>query len=452
MSDVRDEVLVRRLADLGEDGLRGTGLASPAEMWERGLRYRRRRRRGTAVVVAATVLALGGLLSLVEVQRPDPAPVAPAESSPALPDRTWEPSPWLPGTDDLGPPGPLAMVIEADRGGWPGGHRGLVGVSAATGEYRFLDLPDRATDGGGFALSPDGRRVAYWATGETAGTPHTLEGPGGPAVGAAVYDTTTGEVSRLDIPTRHGLSTENPLWVGGRLVLSSLQWRAGHDGDEMLQGSANRPETRIWDPTTGDVESLGDAVDAGWATASGELLLASVGSGHVLADLGTRPVTLGRLRFDRPSSSRAVVDAGGRRIALVPGNRSPGPLSAGLALEGRVSLSRVPGRADVRQPLAWIDDSTVGVTLLDTRTRSGPAFRLAVIDTVDGSRRVVTELAGPVSGLWGQWVATDLLGQPTRAGVEPPRPWDPRVTTGSGVLLLGGGVGAVVWWRRRVEP
>ncbi|MCW2794154.1 MAG: hypothetical protein JWO76_3252, partial [Nocardioides sp.] len=126
-----------RLADEAPVALPEPGL------WQRGRRYRRRRRAGTLAIVGAAVLALG-VLAGTTWQRSSVDGPQPANSAPALPDRIWSPSPWLEGTDDAGELGQLAAIIDAERGSWIGKSPGLVGVSATTGEYRFLDLPDAA--------------------------------------------------------------------------------------------------------------------------------------------------------------------------------------------------------------------------------------------------------------------------------------------------------------------
>ncbi|MGZ3527302.1 MAG: hypothetical protein ACXVAO_06330 [Vulcanimicrobiaceae bacterium] len=186
-----------RLADLVDD------LPTPPpgdDLWERGRRFHRLRRGGTLAIVATAVLALVAIAGLTwqRSSAPSPAPT-PAGSPVGLPDRFYPPSPWLPGTDDAGPLGRLIAVVQAERGGWGGTRQGVVGISASTGDYRFLDLPDLA---GGAVLSADGRHVAYWVTGAVSGSAHVGSAP---VVGVAVYDTVTGHVERQVVPTEHGL-------------------------------------------------------------------------------------------------------------------------------------------------------------------------------------------------------------------------------------------------------
>ena len=75
-------------------------------------------------------------------------------------------SPWTHPFD--GPSGSLVTVITAPRKTLLHTTSGLVGVTASTGTYGFLELPDDAALSPGvddqFALSPDGRRLAFWGS------------------------------------------------------------------------------------------------------------------------------------------------------------------------------------------------------------------------------------------------------------------------------------------------
>lgn len=144
-----------RLADLAADA--PAGQAEP-DLWDRGRRLVRRRR-DTQVIAGATAALVAALGIGWWQQSPGPVAPASAEAELRLPDRFYEPGGWLPGTGDSGPIGPLAAVLGAERSSWTGGDYGVVGISGATGDYRFLDLPDDAvTDSTtpDVALSPDG--------------------------------------------------------------------------------------------------------------------------------------------------------------------------------------------------------------------------------------------------------------------------------------------------------
>jgi hypothetical protein len=114
------------------------------------------------------------------------------------------------GTDPLGP---VAVVFGAEqRVDTPYGSRsGLVGVSATTGEYRFIDLPRRAyAESGGVSyvdLSPDGRQIAY-----RIGDSERIRG-------FASLDTVTGEIRTRPVPSRFGLSAQIVTWLSDRTML-----------------------------------------------------------------------------------------------------------------------------------------------------------------------------------------------------------------------------------------
>jgi hypothetical protein len=159
-SDLRD-----RLEDLAAHTPHGV---PPVDLWTRGVRRRRARRAATAVVVAAAVLlvGIGGWAFRTGEQRVEPADT---HGAPHLPDRFYQPSPWLHAFD--GPPGQLVAIGVAEHKSLLHTRQDAYGVTAADGQYGFLDLPDAAQPSPGRgndlvpALSPDGRHLAYWITG-----------------------------------------------------------------------------------------------------------------------------------------------------------------------------------------------------------------------------------------------------------------------------------------------
>jgi len=86
-----------------------------------------------------------------------------------------------------------------------------VGVSATTGDYRFIDLPGRAyAEHGGvdyIELSPRGRQIAY-----RIGGPERVDG-------FASLDTATGKVTTERVPSRFGLSAQVITWVSEQTLL-----------------------------------------------------------------------------------------------------------------------------------------------------------------------------------------------------------------------------------------
>ncbi|HEX3931544.1 MAG TPA: hypothetical protein VHW64_12630 [Nocardioides sp.] len=137
-------------------------------------------------------------------------PVEPADThgSAHPPDEFFDPSRWLPAF--AWPPGPLVALVPARHASLRHTTPGLVGVTAASGQYVFLDLPANAVTTSGAdelappALSPDGRHLAFWTTGRPSGTPnaHLV---GATITGVAVCDTTTGAVVSSPLQTVHGL-------------------------------------------------------------------------------------------------------------------------------------------------------------------------------------------------------------------------------------------------------
>lgn len=440
MSTIDDE-LGDRLGDLADQA----PVATPQpDLWDRATRYHRRRRVGTAAVVAAAVLAVGALVGVDTWQRsPGIEPAAPG-TEPALPARFWEPSPWLPGTDGE-PTGPLAALIPAERKGWSSTEDGVVAVSATTGEYRFLDLPDDADQG--HSLSPDGQKVAYWLTGDPSGDPQTHSGQSLPVVGVAVWDARTGAVTRHEVETEHGLAAYELLWADrDRVVLS---WGQEHVGDQAPAreqgGSTQDGGLRVWEPgaTEPTVIGLPWTVGADATNGRGQVLL----SGG-----GRRPV------LDVASGERSGPDLTGSRYGGVSALSPDGSAVAyprGISNPNRLFLAQ-SGREprlllddDVWTAVAWVDDDTVAFVTRDLERDPIPA-RIETLTTSTGARDVLIE-AGSFQPMPGN-LATDLLRTEPVAYDEPSSPWDPRVV--AGLVTFGLAIGLLwLWgWRRRVRP
>ena len=124
----------------------------------------------------------------------------------------------------------------------------LWGVSAHTGESRWLDLPGAiATAQAAAQLSADGRRLAYWVTGRISGDAISLGGTEDdiPVVGLAVMDLETGKVKRWDVESDHGLSVQGLAWAG-----DTLWWQGGAVVPSGTGASSADVRTRIWDLET----------------------------------------------------------------------------------------------------------------------------------------------------------------------------------------------------------
>ena len=434
--------LHERLADLATDA--PTPTPDPL-LWDRAARFHRRRRAGTAGILAVAVLAVLSLVGIDTWQRsPGVEPAAPG-TEPVLPARFWEPSPWLPGTGGE-PTGPLAALITAERKGWLSTSDGVVGVSATTGEYRFLDLPDDSTQA--WALSPDGSKVAYWVTGETARSPYTAGGQYSVAVGVAVWDATTGEVQRHEVESDHGLATGDLLWADARHVVVSWTVNAAGDTDGPQRrrgGSYAADGLRVWEPdgSAGPV-SFGLPWTIGADTTNGR--------GQVLLE------TRGRQVLDVDTGARSGFEGGGARYGWVSALSPDGSALAypkGASNPNRLFLAEA-GREPrlvldekVWAAVGWLDEDTLAFLTRDTRQDPIPA----TIETISLSTGERGELiaGGSFQPLPGN-LATDLLAVEPRDFPEPSSPWSPRVVAGLvGFVLVISGLW--VWgWRRRVQP
>jgi hypothetical protein len=440
----------------------------PAQLWRRGRTWQRRRAWGVSLVTAATLTILAGLVGVATQRASAPTPPASADAQAVLPDQIFAPSRWLPGTGDKGPLGQLVALIEAQRGSWTGQRRAVVGISAATGEYRFLDLPDAAWDEfSPVALSPDGRRVAYWLAGEPQGTPNTVVVPSGPVVGVGVYDSVTGEVRREVIPTEHGLWPDRLLWTDERtLVLGYHQTNAGNDGPEEDRYSGRDAPPRVWDVTLDASKELELTRDLSGRTigraSNGRLLIGATDARDFwVVDIhdveAARRFQLQRLA----SMGDPVLDPSGRLLVDLPAARTPNQLTiaelspAGAAEPAEVAVEPVPRSGGTCRVLGWADSTHVTVirSTRDGRRDDAAIFELDI--STGDARMQVTLPYDSGTGLdhgSGLHVATDLLGAPVVEATEPQRPWDPRGTAALVAVVLALAMAAGRAWMRRVRP
>lgn len=153
------DTLHDRLAELAQDA--PTGGAPAAELWARGKRTHRIR----AAALAATLLVVGAAgtgigVRLADVDGSSPYPSPAGSTGISLPIE----SPVGQELPDLGDaPGPLAAIWLFPRAG--GGAPEAVGLVAATETFGTLPIDLSSTyyaiPDPYFALSPDGRRIAY---------------------------------------------------------------------------------------------------------------------------------------------------------------------------------------------------------------------------------------------------------------------------------------------------
>lgn len=436
-----------RLADLADEA--PTGGPVP-DLWTRGRRVHRRRQAGTVIIAVVVLLVIGSLGASSWLKaRPDPAP---AGGSPALPDRIWMPSRWLPGTDDAGELGQLAAVQYAERSSWNETGEGVAGISATTGEYRFLDLPDASQNE--VALAPDGRHVAYWYTGATRLSPNSASGP---VVGVAVYDTTTGEVVRYAVPTDHGLMTggvETLAWADDdRLVLSYAQYRGGDaDSSNDRSSAANGPGILVWEPGSGRAPTLLRGIDGtvDSSTGDGEILLLDFprmtwidldDPAHAVSFRGPNVLGVGD----------TAVDTSGTRLAGPLGNHNPAPISVlRIRPDGTTTPAReVPESGRTFAVRAWLDGGHVAADRRRIGSGIGPSA-LYDVDLRTGESAEILRFPDDTYGT-RTLLATDLLEAPSVTRPAPPRPLDPRKVAALEASVIVLGLGAVLVWRRRVR-
>ncbi|MFL6174537.1 MAG: hypothetical protein ACJ716_16735 [Marmoricola sp.] len=428
----------------------------PGDLWSQG-RQRVRRRRAIGAAVAAVVVAAVGLGAVLV---PKPAVVMPAGQvhKPAYPERIYPASRWLASTENR-PLGQLAVVIPSYRGNTSS----VYAISATTGEYRYLDLPDWVA-GSHATLAPDGKHLAYWTTGRTTKTPYpdpmlSPVGKGNAIAGLAIYDTVTGKVQRTPLTTAHGMSDEPVYWVNNATVWFG-DWRLqDKHSAKMVRSLAigvGRPEpARIRDSalagTSGQLNSNGSfslSTD-GQQTWEQGAAPGSIDPGFFEGAPAVRlPERLPEKHAEGPVTYDYVATAGTRVVVVVdstPSMTSP-VLVGDIGKDGVVkTLDFVGDRFQDANVVGWRDASTL---LAYGRDRHGAI--LAAINVQTGK---LTVLSRSVSGSSPDMsVAREVLAQGLVTGRRPPEPMDPRVRNGliaGGGLVLAGAVLVLVRRRRR---
>jgi hypothetical protein len=416
-----------RFADLAEEA---PVTPTPPGIWVEGRRLARVRRIGAVVIVAATLVVAAGIGGVAVHRTASPGYAVQPGAGPALPSRLYQPSRWLSTAD--GPPGQLSTLITAEKGTWTGHQSGLVGVSATTGAYHFLDLPDIGP--GGAVLSPDGEHVAYALR---SGQQHNA------FRGVGVYDTVTGHLDRWVPPAGQGFNPNGLAWLGDDAVTfpksrwTGYEWHFGHGAPQAFAGKLT--------------ELVGTAGDAGLYALDARTFfyLDPARAGRIEhVTVGSTPRTMGYPR---------VVSSSGRRIGVLHATQRRSEV-----LVGRVRRSGGPTHfAAVHAPLhwssmvGWTDDrhlmvvNQVSPTTFDGQGVAGTTYALERVDVRTGHVASVVDM-GNLSSLDVQF-ANGLLDGPTRDFPSPPHPLNPRVVA----VLLGGvvllGVCGLAVWRRRVR-
>jgi hypothetical protein len=431
------ETLHQRFADLAEDAPESP---TPPGIWTEGRRRARSRRVGTAVVAAAMTVALVAVGGFALHRGSAPHYAGQPGAQPGLPSQIYHPSPWLSGTDGH-PPGQLSMLIPGKRGGWPHYHWGMVGVSATTGAYHYLEIPGCLDV---YDLSPDGQHVSCF-TGTGSGEHEVLRG-------LAVYDTVTGHLDR---------------WTprSGRVGLNTVAWN-GNGAISFRAGQASY----LWHFENGAPRPISSHLTRTVGTAGTADLYLSGHHGYFYLDPAHhRQVERVTLPAGQRATGPAAVSPSGRRVAMTGVSHASGssdtssPTSSWLQV-GETSAGGQVGRfarvpAAVQWPLivGWADEQHLlvvsEVSPHGAIGSSDPNGRYA-LDSVDVGTGQVVQVAGMSDEQTseGAIFATSMLGAPTRDFPAPPHPINQRLELGLvvGLLLLGGV--ALVIWRRRVRP
>jgi hypothetical protein len=424
------------------------GAIDPDAVWTHG-RRRRRVRLGAALAAVVAVGLLGTTVTplLVDrVQRVEPAD--PGEGM-VLPNVIRQPGGWEPAFPAA--PGRLSAVGVGSRSGLLGDRNAVWGVSAATGESRFLDLPG-SLELGQPALSHDGSRVAYWIA--TTADVDALGQAGESAMladGVAVLDLETGERDAWTVDSDHGLWIGGMAWAGDVLWWSAGPARAQGDGALVA-----RSKTRTWDLDTGERDDTPSSaqrrVSANGVGDAPNGFVEQVGARRVQLVSGAADPTVIRLALPdgtpaTAGTTQAAVSPDGSRLAgLLMPDRSRSddsrlPVVAGELRGGDVTLSRVVG-AEAQAVLGWRSPTQVVVASVDDVEAGRPqrANRAWTLDVTTREQEPLLAFSGNTPQ-----VAADAWAGGVIAAPDAPFAPDPRIV-GLGLL-----VAAFVGWRIAVR-
>lgn len=451
--------------DLAEDRIAARASVDANDLWHRGRRVRRNRRvAAVAALVAVVAVVAGGV-----AWQPTLPSVAPAgtEGQVGVPDRLGEPRSWSRGTEQLGPPGRLALIASGTRRTWPWPwtkKTAVFGVTADGQDYRWLDLPDRVgrgVSGGNWeapvALSPDGRKVAYFLAGRPSGRRAFTN-----VVGWAVWDAETGAVDRHRVETIHGLGPHSIAWSGdsehvvaayGQTTsrtaskdIASHWWRPGSGADPVrASGLWTSLALGEFGPVPGP-EGITEWARGGFTT---------YGPGGVQRRVVATAAQRDQMTRRGVGPQDAVVSPGGDRIAwAVEFPRADGKgaqltLFAATIAPGSSTdeQERLDDVTTISEPwsawevMGWLDDNRVLALAADDRQR-----RLVAFDLRDGTAEPVVD-ARTGDGWWVHpQIAREVLLE--GEGVVPGDPPGALVPLWWGLGLVGGLALLVVLVRR----
>lgn len=424
-----------------------SGAPDPEVLWRRG--RRRQSARAGAVLAALVVVGVLGTTTVPLVaERAQRVVPAGAEDRMVLPDVLRQPGAWEPTFLDA--PGRLSAVGTGSRSTlWPPSSSMAVwGVSAATGESRFLELPGAAVQVEAPALSADGSRLAYWVTGEVTGEPLTMSGPsdsgGDPVVGVAVLDLDTGETQAWRLEPEHGLGTSGLAWSGDVLV-----WSAGAISRQGATAVSAATRTRSWDLRTGEKDG-----SSSWITPqpigdgpSGFVVQYQRDRAVVVSDGETGPALRLALPPDDTSArgtTGASISPDGARLAalLVSGpeyvDGTPQALAVGRIVGRDVTLEAV-GEPAAQAVLGWRSSTEVVVASLDDVEAGRPwrAERAWSVDVTTGARSALLDFEGSTPRVAADAWAAEVVPAPGPPFAPNPALWG-GIAAALGLLVLAG--------------
>ena len=437
-SDLRD-----RLEDLAAHP---GAVVPPANLWDRGVRRRRLERAASGLLGLVVVLLLGlggwGIHLSRDVQPAD------SHGTPHLPDRFfYDVSPWTHPFD--GPPGPLVTVFPHERKTLLHTTSEIVGVTASSGTYGFLDLPDDAVPSdvtsNSLALSPDGRRLAFWVSGTPSGSPNTTMIEGETVTGVAVYDAVDGRLRESRSATVHGLEPRALLWADDSTLLFSYGQIQGRDGTQRAS-SSGFGASAVWTTSSPRPQILPEnnfstSLDNLTTRATEGEVVTRRTSPWLVADASV-PTQVRSFRTDRAPDLLVLSPDHHRAVGVLTHNRNDGPLVVTRVPRGddtTATLRRLTLGDHWTRPLAWLDNHRVAVfrQVLVRDPVNGPHVggRLESVDlTTGGVRRLVANVGSHGTNDSDPWIATGLLGSPSVHAEPPPAPPDLRAwTIGLGV-------------------
>jgi hypothetical protein len=423
-------VLTNLLEELAREA--PSGGDAPEQLWRRGRRVARTQRLGTIAIATVACVLLIALGAATWQQRPRLEPATDTGTGSYLPSRFHEPSPHLPGTDSVGPIGPLIATFDTPRKGWLGSTDGLAGVSAETGAYAFLDLPHAATAYLDAArLSPDGRHVAYWTTGEVPDPIPALEE--GTINGYAVYDTVTGDVVSQRPSTERGIGHGTLVWFDPNhlgVAFGQMQNCCG----------SSTPRSLIFDLSSSEASAISSdlvGLDQASTNGVGTVIVSGEESVIVKAEGTATPAKIAGIPGRINGSQLLALTPDSKRVAAIFGDSMPAQISVQDVDEDGAG-DPIPG--DYLGVVSWLDETHVAA-LRHSRAESG--VDLVAVDVRDGSAEVLSAHVDTAR------LAINLLDSPVKSQPAPPRPWSPWVpTVAAGTTVVVAALAILVWRRR----